>query len=135
MIGELPLLDRKGLRNFGLTTGAIVATLFGLLLPWLFDRPIPQWPWILAGVLWLWALLLPSSLQYPYRGWMWVGHVIGWVNTRIILAVVFYTLFTPIAMIIRLLGKDYMARKLDQRMSTYRVRSISQSKEHMKRPF
>ena len=34
---EIPELDREGLRQFGLTTGGIVAVLFGVVLPWLFD--------------------------------------------------------------------------------------------------
>jgi hypothetical protein len=34
---SIPELDARGLRQFALTTGGIVAGLFGLLLPWLFD--------------------------------------------------------------------------------------------------
>ena len=45
---DIPELDRAGLRKFGLTTGAIVALLFGLFLPWLFDFGLPRWPWMLA---------------------------------------------------------------------------------------
>jgi hypothetical protein len=44
-------LDSGGLREFGLTTGGIVAGLFGLFFPWLLERPIPRWPWVIAGVL------------------------------------------------------------------------------------
>ena len=36
----IPELDRKGYREFGLVTGAIVAGLFGLLFPFLFSKQI-----------------------------------------------------------------------------------------------
>lgn len=36
MFNHIPELDKRGLRNFGLITGALFASLFGLLLPWRF---------------------------------------------------------------------------------------------------
>ena len=47
----IPELDRKGLRDFGLSTGGIVAALFGIFFPWLLERPWPLWPWIVLGLL------------------------------------------------------------------------------------
>ena len=38
----IPELDKKGLREFGLVTGGIVAGLFGLFFPWIFDRAFPE---------------------------------------------------------------------------------------------
>jgi len=126
---------KKELREFGLVTGAIVAALFGLLLPWLFDHQLPTWPWIITGVLWAWALLLPASLLPVYRGWMAIGHVLGWINTRIILGVMFYLLFLPVGLGLRLLGKDPMARSIDKSLATYRVRHEPPKKDHVERPY
>ena len=39
---KIPVLDRKGLREFGLVTGGIIAGLFGLFFPWLIERPFPR---------------------------------------------------------------------------------------------
>ena len=39
---SIPELDSKGYRNFALTTGGIVACLFGLFFPWLLERPLPR---------------------------------------------------------------------------------------------
>ena len=55
--------DNKTLREFGLITGSILVGLFGLLLPWIFEHNFPKWPWIIAGILWVWALLLPATLN------------------------------------------------------------------------
>lgn len=127
--------NKKELREFGLITGAIAAMLFGLLLPWLFDRELPYWPWIVAGILWIWALLLPTTLLPVYRGWLAIGHVLGWINTRIILGIMFYFLFLPVGLIMRLLGKDPMARKLDKSLSTYRITRAHPKKNHVERPY
>ena len=63
----IPELDRKGYRDFGVTTGAIVAGLFGLFFPWVFGRAFPAeypwWPWALFAVLAVWGLAAPMSLK------------------------------------------------------------------------
>nr|MDJ0832323.1 SxtJ family membrane protein [Gammaproteobacteria bacterium] len=118
----IPELDNQGLRKFGITTGIIVALLFGLALPWLFDaQSLPLWPWIISGLLWAPALIYPRILNPVYRGWMKIGHALGWINSRIILGLVFYVMVLPMGLIMRLFGKDPMTRKLDQSVSSYRV--------------
>lgn len=133
---DIPRLDNKGLRQFGLTTGAIIVVLFALLFPWVFDATsMPLWPWILASLLWLPALFIPSVLRPVYTIWMKIGHGIGWVNTRIILGVLFYVMILPMGLIMRLLGKDPMARKRDKSASSYRIKSISEAKDRLEKPF
>ena len=125
----------KELRSFGLIAGAILAVAFGLLLPWLFGHRSPIWPWVVASALWLPALSIPAALRPIYRGWMKFGHVAGWVNTRIILVLMFYLMIWPTGAVMRLLRKDPMARRLDAGQSTYRVPSKAPSRENMERPF
>ena len=123
------------LRKFGLVTGAIVVTLFGIALPWLIGYQWPIWPWIFAGILWVWGLTSPNSLFLVYRIWMKFGHVAGWINTRIILAIMFYLVFFPAGIILRILGKDPMARKLDSTSKSYRIISAPIEKDHIERPY
>ena len=127
--------SKKELREFGLVTGAIITVFFGFLLPWLFDHELPFWLWIVAGVLWIWALLLPVSLMPVYRGWMTFGSVMGWINTRIILGIMFYIMFVPVGLIMRLMGNDPMARKIDKFQTTYRVTPAHPKKDHVERPY
>ena len=131
----IPELDKNGLRKFGLTTGAIVAALFGLLLPWLFEHSIPTWPWVVAGVLVTLALAAPTTLRPVYKVWMKVGNVLGWINTRIILAILFYLLIVPVGILMRVLGKDPMRRSINPDADTYRVPSKPPPKRHLERPF
>ena len=128
-------MNNQDLRKFGLVTGFIFAALFGLLFPWLFDHTIPYWPWILGSTLSFWAIVHPRSLNPVYTLWMKIGHVLGWINTRIILAIMFYLLFFPIAIIMKIFGKDPMYKKLDSELASYRKESIPQPKEHIEKPF
>ena len=135
MSHAIQTLDARGYRKFGLTTGAIVIGLFGLLIPWLFSLNYVKWPWILGGVLGLWALLAPPTLKPVYVGWMKFGHVMNWINTRIILGILFYGLFLPIGVVMRLFGKDPMQRKLSSAVKTYRVDSQNPPRDNMENPY
>jgi F0F1-type ATP synthase assembly protein I len=133
--GEIPELDRRGLRQFALSTGAIVAILFGLFFPWVLDVGFPFWPWIVAGVLAAWGLAAPASLRPVYRGWMRFGLLLNRIVTPIILGVLFFLIITPVSGVMRLVRRDAMARSFDENAETYRVPSAKRPKSHMERPF
>ncbi len=133
---DVPGLDNKGLRKFGFTTGVIIVVLFALFFPWVFDIAVmPMWPWIIAGLLWVPALLAPAVLRPVYTIWMKIGHGIGWVNTRIILGVLFYVLVLPMGWMMRLFGSDPMVRKRDKFASSYRIESVSEAKDRLEKPY
>jgi hypothetical protein len=125
---------RKELRSFGLMTGAIVAALFGLFLPWLLSRAFPLWPWVVAGLLGGLGLLVPAGLGPVYRLWMKFGHVMGAINTRLILGLLFYGIFTPVGLLMRLFRWDPMRRR-QREAGSYRVASGARSPKHMEKPF
>ncbi|MDH4023367.1 MAG: SxtJ family membrane protein [Gammaproteobacteria bacterium] len=131
----IPELDRKGLREFGLVTGGIVAVLFGLFFPWLLDRPIPRWPWIIFGVLAVMGLAAPMALKPVYKTWMKFGLLMSKVMTPLIMGIAFFLTVTPLALVMRLLGKDYMARKLDRSAASYRVPSTATPPKRLEKPF
>lgn len=132
---EIPELDTRGLREFGLVTGAIVAGLFGLVIPFIFGLNYPAWPWVLAVVLAAWSLVAPDTLKHPYHWWMRLGMAIGWVMNRVVLAVVFFVVMLPIGFIMRSLGNDPMSRKLDAEQESYRVDSTPTKPDQMNRPY
>ena len=132
----IPVLDRKGYRDFGLVTGAIVAVLFGLFFPWLFDRALPLWPWIIFAVLGSWGLIAPMSLRPVYNVWMKFGLFMGtYIMTPLIMFIVFYGMFVPMGLVMRLFGKDGMARKLDPSATTYRVEVPAPPTKNLEKPF
>ncbi len=133
---ESQKLDEKGLREFGLLTGIILAVLFGLLLPWQRSYSLPLWPWIVSAILWFLAFLVPGILNPVYEVWMRIGSVLSWINIRLILGIVFYFLIMPIGLLMRgVFHQDPMARKLDADLKTYRITSQRKSRESMEKPF
>ena len=135
MSREIPELDRKGLRNFAWMFGAVVASLFGLLLPWLLDRGWPLAPWVIAIVFFIWGLIAPSTVRPFYRLWMRFGFIMNAITTRIILGVVFYAVILPFGLAFRLRRKDLLHRKWDQELESYRVKSSVVSPIDMEKPF
>jgi predicted membrane channel-forming protein YqfA (hemolysin III family) len=125
----------KELRDFGLIFGVIIVSLFGLLLPWFFEKIFPLWPWLVFSIMGSMAVIYPLSLKYIFKVWMLFGAVMGWINTRLILGIVFYLMFVPFALAMKLLGKDPLSRKLDKQMITYRVTNNVSEKNNMENPF
>ncbi len=127
--------DAKDLRQFGLLTGAILVILFGLLLPWLTGRGLPLWPWYISAPLVAAALLWPKLLGPVYHAWMRAGLLLGWINTRIILGLIFFLLFTPLGILFRIFGKDALRRKFDANADSYRIPAENRPPSHMENPF
>jgi len=125
---------RKELRHFGLLVGAVF-TVIGLW-PLVFrGEPLRLWAIGIGGLLISCGGVFPSVLATIHKGWMWVGHILGWVNTRILLGIVFYALVTPIGLVFRLMGKDTMRQAFAESSATYRVARSPRPHSHMKYQF
>ena len=135
MAQDIPERDRAGLREFGLVVGSTIALLFGLVIPWLFDLGFPAWPWVAGGILVARGLVAPDSLRHVYVGWMRFALLLNRVTTPLILGTVFFLLFTPIALLMKIRGRDSMARRFDADAESYRVPSKKPPKEQMEKPF
>ena len=131
----IPELDRKGLRDFGLLTGALVAALFGLFFPWLLGATWPSWPWLVAGALGAFATLAPASLRPVYHYWMRLALWLSRITTPLMLGVVFFLVILPVALVMKLIGRDPLARRFDETATSYRVPSPKAPREHMEKPF
>ena len=131
----IPELDRKGLRDFGLTTGVAVVGIFGIFFPWILDFAWPAWPWVIAAALWSLALVQPIWLRWIYRGGMRFGLLASRVMTPLVLGIVFFAMISPMAIVRRLMGNDPMQRTLDPDRKSYRVKSTKSPKGKLERPF
>jgi uncharacterized membrane protein len=126
--------DAKQLRKFGLMVGGIFCAIG--LWPAIFRGQNPRLWAVTIGVLLLVpALILPRMLAPVYRVWMMVGETLGWINTRILLGIVFYGLITPMGLIMRLFDNDPMHRKHEPGVESYRVVKRPRSGTHMTRQF
>lgn len=138
--------SRSELRQFGLMFGSVFSLVFGLLIPLIrhgraLGMPFSEtgqwsaWPWITGLVIIACALLYPAALHYLEKAWMKFAHVAQWVNTRIIMLILFYVIILPIGLVLRLFGKDSMHRKFNSKTNSYRVEHEAQDKSHMEKPF
>jgi hypothetical protein len=127
-------ITSKKLRSFGLTVGGVFTLI--ALWPALARHDEPRW-WIaaVAAFFLLPALIFPKSLLWVHKGWMAVGHVMGWINTRIILGAVFYVIVTPIGIFRSWMGKDPMGRKLRPDLDTYRIVRKTRPASHLTRQY
>jgi hypothetical protein len=126
--------EKKQLRHFGLIVGGIFAVIG--LWPVVFRAEGSRlWALALGLALVVPALVLPRSLTHVYRIWMAAGAALGWINTRVLLSVIFYGLVTPMGIIRRRLGRDPMQRRFEPGVGTYRVPKPSRPGSHMTRQF
>ena len=57
----------------------------------------------------------PTILRPVFKLWLKIAHAVGWFNTQILLSIVFILIFIPIGLMMRLLGKDPMKRKMQEK--------------------
>jgi hypothetical protein len=75
--------------------------------------------WVAAVALRLTGILRPTALRRVYVGLMVVTWPIGWVVSHLALGLLYYGVFTPIALVFRAIGRDSMARRFDRDAKTY----------------
>lgn len=123
------------LRKFGVTLGGLFLV-FGGAIPYLRHGTIPTWPCAIATALLTMAAVWPRGLEPVHRFWLKLGHVLGFVNTRIILGVFYAVVIIPVGLLRRALGYDRMNRKYDPNLASYRVdRKDQPAREQMERIF
>jgi hypothetical protein len=65
------------------------------------------------------GLAWPRAIKPIFIGWMALAFPIGWVVSHIMLGILFYGLFTPIAWIFRIIGRDALELKPKPQAPTY----------------
>jgi len=100
--------DRRQLKQFGLTLGAVLSVLGALALR--RGGAAASALLVAAVILLALGMLAPDRLRFFHRWWMRLGLVLGWVMTRVILSILFYGVVTPIGVLGRMFGKDFLGR-------------------------
>ena len=128
--------DPKTLKQFGYLLAGFVVIFFWGVLPWWLGMARTAWPWFLSGGVLMMALIAPTMLNPVYRIWMKFAGIIGLINTRVILFIVYFAIFFPLAMLMRLFGRDVLRRKtMDRNVRTFRVPSARRDHRHFERPY
>lgn len=113
-------------REFGLIVGGVLL----LLSAWWFYRG--KFPGVspitlsIGAALVLLGLVFPRALVWPNKAWLALAEVLAFVTTRIILAVVFFGIVTPIGVVKRWFGWDPLHRRAGASDSYWRPYSERQ---------
>jgi hypothetical protein len=120
-------------------TVLLVSFVFLLIAAWNFYKGRMIVVYVLGGVivaLMIIGLCVPPAARVFHGFWMRVASLLGHVNNRIILLVLYYGMFTPFGLISRLVGRDPLNRRSERRDTYWVLRENSrQPKERFERLF
>ena len=116
--------SRKDLKNFGVTIGFILL----MISAFLFVREKDSFIYFfsIGSILIVLGGIIPLILKPIYKIWMIFAVIIGWIMTRVILSVLFFSIITTIGIFTRLIGKDFLNLKSKNNESYWNIRN----KEH-----
>ena len=120
-------------------TAFVVAAVLTAIAAWNLYRGRVWAVAILGGAgaaLILTGLLLPALARRFHVFWMRVAAVLGYVNSRILLSLMYYGVFTAYGLVSRLVGRDPLNRRARARESYWTERKRTrQTKEQFERLF
>lgn len=122
-------------RAFGLVFAAVFA-LIGFW-PLLSAGDIRLWAFIVAALFLAAAVLAPGVLKPLNRVWFLFGMLLHKIVSPLVMALLFFTTVTPIALLMRLMGKDPLRLTLDRAAKSYWIERVppGPSPESMRRQF
>lgn len=110
-------LSVKSLRKFATIMG-VACTVITVVI--FFRHKHSVVPSSVAGLLFFAVgIIAPVLLKPLYVVWMRFAFVLGWVNTRIILCILFYLILTPIGIVLRIFGVDLLERRIEKKAGSY----------------
>ena len=114
--------SEKTFRYFGLLVGVLFPLFLGYVVPILTGHHFLIWTLFVGFSLIILAIFAPKLLRLPYKIWIGIGNFLGFINSRIILGVIFVVLMQPIALIMKIIGYDPIKRKRNSSSSYREVR-------------
>jgi Saxitoxin biosynthesis operon protein SxtJ len=107
----------RELCKFGLLVGGVFTALGAILL--LRHRSAAPYFLAIGGFLIVAGLIAPRTLKYIYVVWMSLAIVLGFVVSGILLTLFFFLVITPIGLVARCFGNDFLSLKLDRTAASY----------------
>ena len=109
----------RELRWFGLLLVAFCGLVSGLLYA-RFHWPVASWIPVVAGsVVAAVYYLVPAVRRTIYFGWMYAFLPLGMLMSFLLLAAIYFLVFTPIGLVMRLVGRERVPRRFDPQATTY----------------
>jgi hypothetical protein len=119
----------KKLREFGLFALGGFGVL-GALLAWRLHAFSGSGQWLWPVTVWTLAVispilgcLVPRILKPLFIGLSFAAFPIGWVISMFIMGIIFFGIFTPIALFFRLIGRDELSLRTKHEAKTFWIKS------------
>ena len=109
--------EKSDIRKFGITLGIILIIIAGFLF-WKEKEPFQMFLTI-GVILCVLGVAIPVVLKQLYWIWMILATILGWIMTRVILSVLFYVLISPIGLIARIFGKQFLELRWNKSKNSY----------------
>ena len=81
------------------------------------------------------SLIIPPIGSLIIKGWHYLALGLGWINSRIILTLVFYLFLTPIALISRIFTKDKLKLKYPKDKTLWVTRNNLYTPKDLENPW
>lgn len=109
--------EKKELQKFGLTIGAVLLIISAVMFYYSSEL---KFHFGTAGIiLIILGYVFPKVLLPLQKVWMGLALVLGFIMSRLILTLLFYFVITPIGLIAKLAGKDFIDLKYKKTKETY----------------
>ena len=120
-------INQKVLREFGILLGIAFPFLIGWIIPNIYGHDFKVWTLFIGIPSLLVSIFKPKILYFPYRIWMKIGDILGFINSHVILGLVFFIVLLPISIFMKIFGYDPLKiNKNNNKFKTYRI----YNKEH-----
>ncbi|MBT8386737.1 MAG: hypothetical protein KJO12_04945, partial [Ignavibacteria bacterium] len=74
---------------------------------------------IIGILLLFFGIILPNLLKPLNKVWMTLAIILGWFISRVILFILYFLIITPIGFFLKIIGKDFLHRKIDKNSQSY----------------
>ncbi len=105
------LISKKELKEFGYIIAFGFPLLIGIIIPLITGHSLKLWTLFISIIFLILGIFKPRLLFYPYKLWMGIGDFLGFINSGIILWLVYIFVLIPIAFAMRLFGYDPLKQK------------------------
>ena len=78
------------------------------LYPLVYSGRIILWLSYIALIIFLLGFLYPKIFSFPLKLWIKFGYFLGSIVSPVIMAIIFFLIFTPMGMILKLFGVDLL---------------------------
>ena len=116
--------NKKELRSFGIIVGSILTIIAGILF--YKENPLCDMFFYFGAIFIFLGIFLYQILKPFYIIWMTFAVIIGWFMTRLILSILFYSIMSIVAIIAKIVGKDFLYLQSNNNESYWNLRDKDQ---------